>query len=67
MQTKLLINGELVAGQGQAHTVIAPPQERRSPLSQRQAKSKSAQLSPPRMRRFKPIPKQPLQSAPKFC
>ena len=24
MQTKLLINGELVAGQGQAHTVIDP-------------------------------------------
>ena len=24
MQTKLLINGELVAGQGQAHTVVDP-------------------------------------------
>ena len=24
MQTKLLINGELIAGQGQAHTVVDP-------------------------------------------
>ena len=66
MQSKLLINGAPLIGCG---AICAGTHHRRSrhrrgnhvSLSQRQAQSKSAPLSPPRILGvFKPIPKQPL-------